>query len=229
MPQHSSYMCIVTEILPCILSSQTVFQVLCESYINYSISVHHAMHAFISARQRTCTARMGFWVSVCGSSGFLHQVCELPTFLHTYLLFVPSTCTLLVLYIYTDILHPQRVIPGPRKWVSVRIIIHHIHHTHHIHHIHHSRAILHQSCSTFHPQPHTSLGFPQSHPSCSPSWLQHVSIHQNSCAQFCHGYYIAFDYHDRSRSLNHFQGAKGVMDRRIYITLERKQTEDKKK
>lgn len=41
-------------------------------------------------------------------------------------------------------------------------------------------------------------------PSVVQSLLALACIHQNSCAQFCHGYYIAFDYHDRSRSLNHF-------------------------
>lgn len=45
-----------------------------------------------------------------------------------------------------------------------------------------------QSCSTFHPQPHRSVGF--HNPSVvQSSWLWPCN-HQNSCAQFCHGYYI---------------------------------------
>lgn len=123
----------------------------CEWYKSYSISVHHAMHAFISARQRTCPARMGFWVSVCGSSGFCTGV-RLPTFLYMYVLVTivmyKYNIQALVLYLYIlyiDILPPPSVESHsrPEEVGAVRIIIHH------------SRAILHQSCSTFHPQPHT--------------------------------------------------------------------------
>lgn len=144
--------------------------------INYSISINHAMHAFISARQRTCPARMGFWVSFYG---------YLPSYVFV-------TVQALVLYLYSTSIYPPSVESFPARGSGCR------------QDYHPSQSCHPTSVMQHLPSAATQIiGFSTIHPSCSPL-LAPACIHQNSCAQFCHGYYIAFDYHDRSRSLNHF-------------------------
>lgn len=109
-------------------------------------------------------------VSVCGSSGSA-QLWELPTsyILIRVNLYWTSTCTVHIYPSYVENHSPARGSGCQSGFSSL------------------TSSIL-QSCSTFHPQPHRSVGF--HNPSVvQSSWLWPCN-HQNSCAQFCHGYYI---------------------------------------
>lgn len=120
------------------------------------------MHGFISARQRTkrhfFPPRIWDPDSVCGSSGSAQAGVGLPydsSYVHTYLYLFEANSRNYVHYKYIYILRTlEQSIHGPREWVVKSPST--------------AFPFLHQSCSTFHPQPHTSVGFHTIHPWCSP-------------------------------------------------------------
>lgn len=201
----------------------------CEWYKLYSISVHHAMHAFISARQRTCPARIGFWVSVvCGSSGFCTGV--LLSYICMYLL-LNLTSTNIQALVHTLHRYPPTSIrresfPARGSGCSQDY--------------HPSQSCNPTSVMQHVPSAATHIigvFFTVHSSSCSPSWLYIACIHQKTlCAQFCHGYYICSLRLIISRSitipfLNHLVNYRAQealwTGGYIYIILERKKTKKK--
>lgn len=61
---------------------------------------------------------------------------------------------------------------------------------------------------------HTDQSVSTIRPSCSPLGSGHVIIKTLVPSSATGTTYVAFDYHDRLRSLNHFWGARGVIERK---------------